>query len=723
MVTESFVAGTPTNYSQVPALTGSSAAAAVQQMPAVAPTNYSQVPSLDGMVPAAQASTNYSNVPALDALVAAPATRSVASPAPANYSVVPSLGSVSAVPASPLSSRAAPAAAGNYSNVPSLSSFMAASASPAQAGTSYSDVPLLSNVTPAPAQALDVSTSSFGTSSVGKKSKGVPKGYSDIPQADGVAAPANAVHNTETDYDLASNNNPEYLTLDEVSAQPRQPKTDTQYKALPSSFFQQQSGAGDGGFSSDPFGDSMSDGMYASLPEEADGPVASTNYEPLNLGAQPNSAQQVSKLSLMRELREVDAEARGVVKYLRNVEKLADAVELMALMTFLIDRTGAILASRLTCSNLDSDHCASLRKIVSSLRDYISDVTASSRLVRYLKQGSLRSHLAVPFEPLLLWMNEHYRCFLTEPGPAAVTSAELLTLIPGRGPEHDDIVQSWMDMCSKTPCAGFSLPCDDVFRRLSQVERFAALSHVQKLFAFCTSMGSQITVVKYAEFCRAFGPLGGTLSRFSALFSLPYFYGFVSREDSERVLANEPERSFLIRFSGFRLDAFVLVVKKARAADHVLMELKYPSRMYELTLSLRGKFEALSFAQLPDAVAHLAQAGIISEHVDAEYLRTPVFHGDLTVEEVEVILGSESVGSFLIRWSATAGCFTVSLYKGPGTIQHSRIVRSTTGYRENDTGKEYASISELLDVNRSRLEHPVVGKLGAVCYYASLIVT
>ena len=38
----------------------------------------------------------------------------------------------------------------------------------------------------------------------------------------------------------------------------------------------------------------------------------------------------------MRELREVDAEARGVVKYLRNVEKLADVVELMALMTFVI---------------------------------------------------------------------------------------------------------------------------------------------------------------------------------------------------------------------------------------------------------------------------------------------------------------------------------------------------------------------------------------------------
>lgn len=76
-------------------------------------------------------------------------------------------------------------------------------------------------------------------------------------------------------------------------------------------------------------------------------------------------------------------------------------------------------------------------------------------------------------------------------------------------------------------------------------------------------------------------------------------------------------------------------------------------------------------------------------------LRSKWFHGDITTEEAQEILGGKSGNTFLIRFSSVGGMYTLSLMTPSRKILHQRIKRVDGCYLVE--GVKYESLQQFLD--------------------------
>lgn len=84
-----------------------------------------------------------------------------------------------------------------------------------------------------------------------------------------------------------------------------------------------------------------------------------------------------------------------------------------------------------------------------------------------------------------------------------------------------------------------------------------------------------------------------------------------------------------------------------------------------------------------------------------ETLKENWFHGDINTQEAEERLKDREVGSFLIRFSSVAGCFTISSLNKEKKIIHQRIAH-VAGEGFHFWSKKYDNLEDLIKAEREK---------------------
>jgi len=77
------------------------------------------------------------------------------------------------------------------------------------------------------------------------------------------------------------------------------------------------------------------------------------------------------------------------------------------------------------------------------------------------------------------------------------------------------------------------------------------------------------------------------------------------------------------------------------------------------------------------------------------------FHGDLDSDKTEVKLKGKPAGTFLVRYSSSPGCFTISKKEESRRVKQYRVARKGAEFELN--GKTFSSLEELLKTNGKAL--------------------
>ena len=86
------------------------------------------------------------------------------------------------------------------------------------------------------------------------------------------------------------------------------------------------------------------------------------------------------------------------------------------------------------------------------------------------------------------------------------------------------------------------------------------------------SATGEVTLYKFSEFLKGFGPLNQCIEKASSLLSKRWFHGFLTSEESELFLAQQPIGVFLVRFSKSKPGSFALAyVDKGKKIGHTLV--------------------------------------------------------------------------------------------------------------------------------------------------------
>jgi len=86
------------------------------------------------------------------------------------------------------------------------------------------------------------------------------------------------------------------------------------------------------------------------------------------------------------------------------------------------------------------------------------------------------------------------------------------------------------------------------------------------------------------------------------------------------------------------------------------------------------------------------------------------FHGNLDSSGTEAALKGKPAGSYLVRYSTSPRCFTISLKQQNRNVKQFRITRDKDDHFVFN-GKPYSSLAQLIDTNKNKigLEKPCPG--------------
>eukprot|EP01088_Endostelium_zonatum_P003335 TRINITY_DN1454_c0_g1_i1.p1 TRINITY_DN1454_c0_g1~~TRINITY_DN1454_c0_g1_i1.p1 ORF type:complete len:753 (-),score=114.84 TRINITY_DN1454_c0_g1_i1:119-2377(-) len=243
---------------------------------------------------------------------------------------------------------------------------------------------------------------------------------------------------------------------------------------------------------------------------------------------------------------------------------------------------------------------------------------------------------------------------------------------------------------------------------------------------------SGITAYRFSEFLKGFGPLSQSLHNLTHILQQPWFHGFLSRTEVNRLLYDQPPGTFLLRFSKSQPGSFALVlVPEHNQTQHILIQSLYPLPGFTISESSNSSPSPKKhYPKLWDLLSYYVENKTLLYPYTSDFIPQPWFWGDLTSSEAADIIKDSTPGTFLIRFSGTKSssssfsnlrsneesqqselCFASTKVENNGEIRHTRIKKTPSGsWRDEGGAQEYRTMSELVEACGNVLRSPLISE-------------
>jgi len=217
---------------------------------------------------------------------------------------------------------------------------------------------------------------------------------------------------------------------------------------------------------------------------------------------------------------------------------------------------------------------------------------------------------------------------------------------------------------------------------------------------------------KFSEFLKGFGPVQDCIKNVKNILSAKWFYGFLSRNEIDLLLRDQPVGSFLIRFSSSQPGSFALAFSTLNSTGekvpcHILINSCKPlgfqvqEQENQDARTFQNLYELVDFYSVFLQLAF--QSGLPFESW---------FEGDFSSQETQEVLHGHKPGTFLVRFSSQVGAFAVSFVGVDGSISHSLIEHEgviNNGYRIVNDGQPltFGTLKEVVQYYGDALKFPL----------------
>eukprot|EP01114_Cavostelium_apophysatum_P013663 TRINITY_DN3359_c0_g1_i1.p1 TRINITY_DN3359_c0_g1~~TRINITY_DN3359_c0_g1_i1.p1 ORF type:complete len:922 (-),score=285.01 TRINITY_DN3359_c0_g1_i1:87-2852(-) len=438
-----------------------------------------------------------------------------------------------------------------------------------------------------------------------------------------------------------------------------------------------------------------------------------------------------------------------------HLNDIAKAGEDVTEFTSIIERVNVCLSQVLRCQAEYSFSFVTLRPLQTSLDEYqslLEKLTNSGRLVRFFTSSRLRRGLEVQNSAVHSKLNdieEIIKGLLAEKAkskaPVAVSSpttpAEKSAVSPPVRPSLRNVSSSASLNQAASPLlnssggstspsgertrgftsfpAAQSMISDDAgkefwsnyFGSALMVEWHRFLMSLKKIFTNMTTLDDMrlqgildhgntgyISQYRFSEFLKGFGPFPKCVQNVKSVLDEKWFHGFLSSREAELLMknSNEPEGTFLVRFSKSKPGSFAMAFVKGNQVRHILIESNMPTGLS--VSEQEGANSGRYFPSLQDIVTHY---NFVLKYPFQSTLPQKVwFHGDISADESNELLSEQPAGTFLIRFSSK-GTFAASFVDPKGSTRHVLITSPKKDCFEVNTGDAesitFPSIKDLVN--------------------------
>jgi len=215
-----------------------------------------------------------------------------------------------------------------------------------------------------------------------------------------------------------------------------------------------------------------------------------------------------------------------------------------------------------------------------------------------------------------------------------------------------------------------------------------------------------ISMYRFSDFLNGFGPLKQCLDKVEGVLNAEWFHGFLSSTETEKLLEKQPSGTFLIRFSKSKPGSFAIGYVEGDnrlKTTHTLIACAPPSG-FKIEEAYQRNARGRLFASLYEVVDFYNY--LLKFTLRSDLSRLSWFHGDLTSQEADELLGNAENGSYLIRFSSTPGCLAIS-YVNNKTVKHGLLETVPNGYRFDGKPKIYSSLNDLTNELNDILRIPL----------------
>jgi hypothetical protein len=211
-----------------------------------------------------------------------------------------------------------------------------------------------------------------------------------------------------------------------------------------------------------------------------------------------------------------------------------------------------------------------------------------------------------------------------------------------------------------------------------------------------------VSCYRFSEFLKGFGPLKRSIGYMKSVMREKWFYGFLSGEESLRLLQGQPTGTYMVRFSRSKPGSFALSFVWTNG--DVLPVLINGCMPEGLKIKEQGDVER-KFDSLYEVLDYYKKWLLIP--FSGQLSKEAWFHGDVSLEETEELLAAQKPGTFLIRFGDSDGSYWCSYVTRSGSIDHVEIRSDSSGFSlpQEQKGTTFATLNEYVRANRHILRY------------------
>eukprot|EP01088_Endostelium_zonatum_P015682 TRINITY_DN3964_c0_g2_i2.p1 TRINITY_DN3964_c0_g2~~TRINITY_DN3964_c0_g2_i2.p1 ORF type:complete len:1100 (-),score=243.40 TRINITY_DN3964_c0_g2_i2:167-3466(-) len=224
------------------------------------------------------------------------------------------------------------------------------------------------------------------------------------------------------------------------------------------------------------------------------------------------------------------------------------------------------------------------------------------------------------------------------------------------------------------------------------------------------SESGYITAFQFAEYLKGFGPLSGSWAKFKSVVSEKWFQGYISFQDTMRILDFETPGTFLIRLRDMIPGSFVLAFV---LPSNKILQIVIVNNETSPGFKIKDDNQRWNvFNSLQEIVESYRQ--VLKLTLTSSLHKESWFYGDLTGKETEALLRGQSTSTFLLRFSAQHPHCLATAYVGvSGGVIHALITKSAKGYQHGED-RIFHSINDLITAYQTVLTFPYINTINIV---------